>query len=110
MTLSNAIDFGIGICQIDVAGLHHAEPGTAPYGPQKNDGMATIEGHDTNLGWIAGANWRPTDSLSFGYSHRSEIDHETQWHGRFRSADQRAPRCSALRCTRPVPGWMVAPS
>jgi len=72
VTLSNAIDFGTGICKIAAA---FCAPGTG-IGPQLNDGMATIEGHDTNLGWIAGANWRPSDRLSIGYSHRSEVDHE----------------------------------
>jgi long-chain fatty acid transport protein len=60
VTLSNAIDFGTGICKL--AAIFCA-PGSA-YGPQMNDGAAKIEGHDTNLGWIVGA------------SHRSEVDHE----------------------------------
>lgn len=72
VTLSNAIDFGTGICKI--AAIFCA-PGTG-IGPQMNDGMATIEGDDTNLGWTAGANWRPSDRLSIGFSHRSEVDHE----------------------------------
>ena len=72
VTLSNAIDFGTGICKLAAV---FCAPGTG-IGPQMNDGMATIEGHDTNLGWTVGANWRPIESLSIGYAHRSEVDHE----------------------------------
>ncbi len=72
VTLSNAIDFGTGICKLAAV---FCAPGTG-IGPQMNDGMATIEGHDTNLGWTVGANWRPLETLSIGYSHRSEVDHE----------------------------------
>ena len=72
ITLSNAIDFGTGICKLAAV---FCAPGTG-IGPQMNDGMATIEGHDTNLGWTVGANWRPIESLSIGYAHRSEVDHE----------------------------------
>src|SRR3546814_5199115 len=51
-------------------------PVTGPYGPQKQDGKVSVNGTDNSFGWIFGANWRPTDSLSFGYSHRSEIKHD----------------------------------
>ncbi len=76
VTLSNAVDFGSRICQISLAACVTPNPVTAPYGPQKNDGFARIHGTNNGLGWIAGMSWRPTDSLSFGYSHRSEIDHD----------------------------------
>ena len=76
VTLSNAVDFGSRICQISLAACITPNPVAAPFGPQKNDGLASIHGTNNGLGWIAGANWRPTDSLSLGYSHRSEIDHD----------------------------------
>ena len=73
VTLSQAVDFGTVICgQNPTACL---TPGS-PYGPQRNDGIAHINGTDNGLGWIIGMNWRPTDKLSLGYSHRSEVDHE----------------------------------
>ncbi len=76
VTLSNAVDFGSRICQISLAACITPNPVAAPFGPQKNDCFAQIHGTNNGLGWIAGANWRPTDSLSLGYSHRSEIDHD----------------------------------
>lgn len=78
VTLSNAIDFGSGICANPQtqALCFMPDPVTGPYGPQKNDGKVSVNGTDNSLGWIVGLNWRPTDNLSFGYSHRSEVDHE----------------------------------
>ena len=76
VTLSNAVDFGSRICQVNVLLCVSPSPATAQYGPQKNDGLAKIHGTNNGLGWIVGLNWRPTDNLSFGYSHRSEIDHD----------------------------------
>lgn len=78
VTLSNAIDFGSGICANPQTQslCFMPNPVTGPYGPQKQDGMVSVNGTDNSFGWIVGANWRPTDSLSFGYSHRSEIKHE----------------------------------
>lgn len=78
VTLSNAVDFGSGICANPrtQALCFMPNPVTGPYGPQKNDGTAQIHGTNNGLGFIVGLNWRPTDSLSFGYSHRSEIKHE----------------------------------
>ena len=80
VTLSNAIDFGSAACnQAADLGLPctiFASIGFPGLGPQLNDGAVSIEGNDTNLGWTAGVNWRPTDRWSIGYAHRSEIDHE----------------------------------
>ncbi|KAF1709111.1 OmpP1/FadL family transporter [Pseudoxanthomonas sacheonensis] len=73
VTLSNALDLGTVICQASAALC--ASP---TYGPQQNDGMVSVNGTDNSLGWIVGLNWRPTDKLSLGYSHRSEIDHEVR--------------------------------
>lgn len=80
VTLSNAIDFGSAACQgaADL-GLPCSVLGAVGFpgiAPQMNDGKISIEGNDTNIGWIAGVNFRPTENLSIGYSHRSEVDHE----------------------------------
>ena len=83
VTLSNAVDFGSAVCRINIAACLTPNPVAAPYGPQKNDGMAEIHGTNNGLGWIAGMNWRPTDNLSFGYSHRSEIDHDLRGTAKF---------------------------
>ena len=73
VTLSNAVDFGTVICARSPAAC--VGP-TAQFGPQRNDGFASINGTHNGLGWIVGVNWRPSDKWSLGYSHRSEIDHE----------------------------------
>ncbi|WP_051176379.1 OmpP1/FadL family transporter [Luteimonas mephitis] len=80
VTLSNAIDFGSGICANPQTQplCFMPNPVTGPYGPQKQDGKVSVNGTDNTFGWILGMNWRPTDSLSFGYSHRSEVDHEVR--------------------------------
>ncbi|HVI57849.1 MAG TPA: porin [Luteimonas sp.] len=83
VTLSNAIDFGSAICSINIAACITPTPATAVYGPQKNDGSVTVKGDDNSFGWIVGLNWRPIDSLSLGYSHRSEVDHELKGTGNF---------------------------
>lgn len=70
--LSKAVDFGSAL---------FANPATRPLPfarPQARDGKAVITGDDTAFGWIVGMNFRPTDSLTIGLSHRSEIDHELQ--------------------------------
>ncbi len=75
--LTKAVDFGTAICaNPTTAGLCVALP--TVYGPQQQDGMAGIKGDDTGFGWLLGAHWRPTDKLTIGYSHRSEIDHELE--------------------------------
>ncbi len=75
VTLSNDIDFGSGICALSIALCTTPTPATATFGPQKNDGRVVVEGDDTGIGFVAGLQWRPTDNLTIGYSHRSEIDH-----------------------------------
>ncbi|WP_147653321.1 OmpP1/FadL family transporter [Vulcaniibacterium gelatinicum] len=75
--LTKAVDFGTAICaNPSSAALCVAFP--TVYGPQRNDGFAGIKGDDTGMGWLAGVHWRPTDRLTIGYSHRSEIDHELE--------------------------------
>ena len=68
--LSKAVDFGTAL---------FANPATRPLPfarPQARDGKAVVTGDDHSFGWIVGMTFRPTDTLSFGLSHRSEIDHE----------------------------------
>lgn len=67
-TLENAIDFG-------TLGLAASLPGFTPQGA---DGSVSVHGDDTGFGYIFGVNFRPTDTLSLGLSHRSEIDHDLQ--------------------------------
>ena len=66
--LSKAVDFGSGFALRSVPG----------FAPQSADGEAVIKGDDTGIGFIYGLNFRPTDKLAIGLSHRSEIDHELQ--------------------------------
>lgn len=65
-TLSNAIDFGSSLAAAQVPG----------FAPQSADGFAEVTGDDTGIGWLFGVHWQPTDQLSIGYSHRSEIDQD----------------------------------
>jgi len=65
VTLSNGIDFGTALAAAGVPG----------FVPQSADGVVEVSGDDGGIGWVAGLQWRPTDALTLGYSHRSEIDH-----------------------------------
>ena len=83
VTLSNAIDFGAAVCRPSAATGGLPPPFCLPlggnvYGPQQNDGMVEVTGDDTGIGFIAGIYVRPTERLSLGLSHRSEIDHELE--------------------------------
>ncbi len=75
VTLSNAIDFGTAVCAASGNVANCFNP-AYPYRPQANDGQVSISGDDTALGWRIGAQWRPTDRLTIGAAHRSEIDHD----------------------------------
>lgn len=68
VTLSNALDLGTVMAGTGI-------PGALPQGA---DGFVTVEGDGHGYGWLAGAYWRPTDRLSLGLSHRSEIDHDLE--------------------------------
>lgn len=83
VTLTNAIDFGTGICTASVpnnpaASIANCLNPNYPYRPQANDGTVEVQGDDTGFGWRVGLQWRPTDQLSLGFAHRSEIDHDLQ--------------------------------
>ncbi len=66
VTLSKGVDFGTSLMAAGVPG----------FVPQGADGMAEVQGDDTGMGWIAGVNIRPTDKLSIGISHRSEVKYD----------------------------------
>ena len=66
--LSRAVDFGSALAFAAVPG----------FAPQSADGEAVITGDDTGIGYILVMNFRPTDKLAIGLSHRSEIDHDLQ--------------------------------
>lgn len=70
VTLSRSVDFGAALA---------GNPATAPLPfarPQAADGFAEINGADNGIGFILGVSLRPTDKLSIGLSHRSEIDYD----------------------------------
>lgn len=73
VTLTSAVDLGARVCQLNSAVCRIPN---SPIGPQKNDGYVDVTGDDNGLGWVAGFQYKPTDKLSIGYSHRSEIDHD----------------------------------
>ena len=83
VTLSNAIDFGSAVCAPSAATGGLPPPFCLPlggnvYGPQQNDGLVEVTGDDTGIGFIGGIYLRPTERLSLGLSHRTEIDHELE--------------------------------
>jgi len=68
VTLSRAVDFGTILFGAGVP---------APFArPQGADGLASVQGDDTGMGWVVGVHLRPTDRLAIGLSHRSEIDYD----------------------------------
>lgn len=74
--LSRAVDFGTILFQQLPAAARPVAPAFAR--PQGSDGEAVVTGDDTSFGYIFGLTFRPTDNLSLGLSHRSEIDHELE--------------------------------
>ncbi|QOD90935.1 porin [Lysobacter sp. CW239] len=66
VTLSKGVDFGTALMGAGVPGFL----------PQGADGFAEVQGDDTGMGWIAGVNFRPTDKLSIGLNHRSEVKYD----------------------------------
>lgn len=77
VTLSNAIDYGTAICAAS-GNLANCVNPAYPFRPQQNDGFLEVSGDDTSLGWIVGLHARPSDRLTIGLSHRSEIDHDLE--------------------------------
>jgi len=68
VTLSNSVDFGTLLFTSGVPG----------FTPQSADGEAVVTGDNVGFGWLVGVNFRPTDRLALGLSHRGEIDHDLE--------------------------------
>ena len=68
VTLSNSVDFGTLLFASGVPGFL----------PQSADGEAVVTGDNVGFGWMVGVNFRPTERLALGLSHRSEIDHDLE--------------------------------
>ena len=66
--LSNSVDFG------SIGALH----GLGPYGllPGTADGIATLKGNDTAVGWNVGAQYEPMPGTRLGLSYRSAMFHQ----------------------------------
>ena len=77
VTLSKAIDFGTAVCLGSGNPANCLNP-AYPFRPQANDGAISVDGTSNSMGWLAGVQFRPTDKLTIGYSHRSEVDHELE--------------------------------
>jgi long-chain fatty acid transport protein len=105
VTLSNAIDFGTALC----VGASPTNPALTcanpafPFHPQSADGQVEVKGNDNSYGWLLGAQWRPTDSFTIGYSHHSKIDHTLRG-----NADFTTP-ASVAAVLGPMDGAIYAP-
>lgn len=77
VTLTNAIDYGTAVCAGSGNPANCLNP-AYPFRPQQNDGFLEVTGDDTSIGWLVGLHARPTDRLTIGLSHRSEIDHDLE--------------------------------
>ena len=108
-TLSKAIDFGSSICAINVALCVTPNPVAAAYGPQKNDGLISVNGDDTGIGWIIGMHIHPSDTLAIGFSHRSQIDHDITGTADFTVPANVSPLLALARPGQFVDGGAVAP-
>lgn len=75
VTLTNAIDYGTAVCTGSGNVANCFNP-AYPFRPQANDGRVDVSGNDTSIGWRIGLQWKPTDQLTIGAAHRSEIDHD----------------------------------
>ncbi len=96
VTLSNAIDFGSSVCRPSAATGGLPPPFCLPlggnvYGPQQNDGAVEVTGDDTGIGFIAGLYLKPTERLSLGLSHRTEVDHALEGEADFTVPSNVAP-------------------
>ncbi|MGY1410681.1 MULTISPECIES: OmpP1/FadL family transporter [unclassified Luteimonas] len=124
LTMSGAIDitdrFSVGIGAIvsraDVTLSKSVDFGAALGAPQAADGFVEIQGDDNSFGWLVGAHFRPTDSVAFGVSYRSEIDYElngtAQWDvpGNVRGALDGNPLTQPLYRTGPGGAALTTPS
>jgi long-chain fatty acid transport protein len=105
VTLSNALDFGSALC------LGSGNPANCfnpafPFHPQGADGRVQVKGNDNSTGWLVGAQWRPVDNFTLGYSHHSKIDHTLRGNADFTVP---ASVAGALGPTAPADGAIFAP-
>jgi long-chain fatty acid transport protein len=71
---SKMLSVGVGLdAQYLSADLTNALPNLSPLLP---DGASSLHGDGWNYGWDIGAQVRPDDHLTVGFSYRSQIDHE----------------------------------
>jgi long-chain fatty acid transport protein len=111
VTLSNAIDFGTAVCAGSGNVANCFNP-AYPFRPQNNDGNVEVSGNDTSLGWRVGMQWRPTDKLSIGVAHRSEVDHDLKGDADFTvpSAVAAIPTVGAVYKDTPISAPLTTPS
>jgi len=74
VTLSKAIDFGTAICAS--GNPANCFSSSFPFKPQQLDGAFEVQGDNTGIGYVVGAQIAPNDRMAIGISHRSEIKHE----------------------------------
>ena len=108
VTLSNAVDFGTALCAGSGNVLNCFNP-AFPFHPQGNDGSVEVKGNDNSYGWLFGAQWRPTDNFTIGYSHRSKIDHTLTGDANFTLPASVAATFGALGVTAYNDGAIYAP-
>ena len=68
------LSLGLGVAfNYADATLSNALPNLSPLAP---DGASNLTGNGWDMGWTAGLQWRPTDTLTLGLSYRSGITHK----------------------------------
>ena len=76
VTLNKAVDFGTAICaSSNPANCFNPQ---YPFKPQQLDGSFEVNGSNTGIGYIVGAQMAPNDRLAIGFSYRSEIKHDLE--------------------------------
>lgn len=108
VTLSNAVDFGSALCAGSGNPLNCLNP-AYPFHPQGNDGTVQVKGSANDWGWVAGAQWRVTDSFVLGYSHHSKISHTLRGNADFTLPASVAATFGALGVTAYNDGSIYAP-
>lgn len=94
VTLSNAVDFGTQLCALSapvVPGVSNCAVPAYPFHPESSDALATVKGDDNDWGFVFGVQFRPTDNVAIGYSHRTEIHHTLTGNATFDHSDVRVP-------------------
>lgn len=107
--LTNAIDYGTAICARSGNIANCFNP-AYPFRPQANDGRVEVQGDDTSFGWRAGLQWRPTDKLSIGVAHRSEIDHNLRGNADFTAPGAVVAVLGAQVADTPISAPLTTPS